>query len=445
MPISVRFVVQSTIGLLAVGLLTLLIIVGMTIWLNERAQFYFLEMAEARNTHTAAIELLGAIQTAEASQRGFLVSGNEIYLAPYDTAKVEAARRLEALRRPLERREETTVMMRRLDTLTAAKFGEMDRTIALRRDGRDEEALAAFRTNRGKALTDEVNLFVSGIVSRVEDQITTGGEEQRGNTALLRWVSIVGAIVIVLVVGGVVITVGRYTREIRQARDEVRALNAGLETRVERRTADLAEARDRAEVLLAEVNHRVANSLSLVASLIRLHANAVRDPAAKAALAETNSRILAVSLIHKRLYSSGDVRFVALDEYLSGLLEHLETSMHAGGLGASLIHDLDPLKLRTDASINLGVIVAEWVTNAFKYAYPDRSGQVRVRLKRLSADRAELIVEDDGVGRGSGAAKGTGLGSRLATAIARNMRGDIEYRERNPGTAARLTFPLPTG
>ena len=87
MSISGRFVVQSTIALLAVGFLTLLGIVAMTIWLGERSRVYFNEVIEARDTRSAAVELRNAVQTAESSQRGFIVTGNEIYLAPYDSAK----------------------------------------------------------------------------------------------------------------------------------------------------------------------------------------------------------------------------------------------------------------------------------------------------------------------------------------------------------------------
>ena len=445
MPITSRFVVRSTFGLLAVGLLTLLGIVGMTIWLGQRAQVHFTDAIETRDTRGSAVELRSALQTAESSQRGFLVSGNEIYLAPYDSAKALAERQLDTLQRALAPYGEAEVMLRRLTTVIGDKFSEMDQTIAWKSDRRDAEALALFRTNLGKALMDEANVFLSGIIRGADERLTAGVDEQRANAAMLRWVSIVGGLVIVLVVGGVTVTVLRYAHEIAQARDEVRILNASLEERVKQRTADLAQARDRAEVLLVEVNHRVANSLSLVASLVQLQANAVSDRAAKDALGETHARIFAISLIHKRLYSSGDVRFVALDEYLLSLLDHLETSMRAEGHGASLRYDLEPLEMPTDASINLGVVVAEWVTNAFKYAYPDRRGEVRVRLKRLPDSRAELVVEDDGIGRNDeGLVKGTGLGTRLVNGIAAAMAAEIQYLGRRPGTVARLIFPLPS-
>ena len=444
MPISGRLVVTSTILLLGVGLLTLVGIVGTTVWLGERARVYFALVTDARIMRASAVELRSALQTAESSQRGYLLSGNEIYLAPYDSAKVQAERHLETLKKALATDVEAGPMMRRLAELVAEKIKEMDDTVALKSNLRDAEAMSLLRTNRGKALMDEANVFLSGIVRTAEERLAEGVAEQQENAAMLRWVSIIGGLVIILVVAGVTFMMLRYAREIVQARDEVRLLASSLEDRVARRTKDLALARDRAEVLLAEVNHRVANSLTLVASLVRLQANALTDKAARAALDETQARILAISLVHKRLYSSGDVRFVELNEYLASLVEHLETSMRAEGHGGiSLRHELEPMQLRTDASVNLGVIVAEWVTNAFKYAYPEGTGEVRIRLTCRPDGRGELVVEDDGVGRTEGGpAKGTGIGTRVVQGIARNMYAEVRYLTRQPGMAAQLIFPL---
>ncbi len=444
MPISSRFVVNSTIFLLAIGFMALIGIVGMTIWLGENAQRYADETNRSRDLRVSAVELRSAVQSAESSQRGFLVSGNEIYLAPYASAKAEALAQLARLKTQLTDAPSAGPMMQRLSDLVAEKFSEMDRTIALKGDMQDAEALGIFRSNRGKALMDEANVFLSSIIRNTDERLTGGLAEQKRNATWLRWVSIAGGLVIIAVVGGVTATILRYASEIETARDQVQELNATLEQRVKNRTADLMQARDKAEVLLAEVNHRVANSLSLVSSLVRLQSNAVKDQVAKQALNETQARIDAISSIHKRLYSSGDTKFVDLDEYLSSLLKNVEAAMHDEGHGASLRYELEPLKLKTDSSVNLGVIVTEWVTNAFKYAYPDRTGEVRVRLKRLGEDRAELVVEDDGVGRkAEEAPRGSGLGTRIVSAMARTIGAEVSYVARHPGTGARLAFPSP--
>jgi two-component sensor histidine kinase len=235
----------------------------------------------------------------------------------------------------------------------------------------------------------------------------------------------------------------KYAREVAQARDELQSLNATLEHRVEERTRDLVAARDKAEVLVAEVNHRVANSLSMVAALVQMQSNAMTDMVAKAALRETRARIDAIASVHQRLYTSGDARVVALDEYLTSLLKSVETSMRNEGHGASLDYKIESLSLKTDSAVHLGIIITEWVTNAFKYAYPDRAGEVRVRLKRLTEDQGELLVEDDGIGRKEDSPiHGSGLGTRIVSAMSRTIGGKVEYLVRDPGTSARLEFPL---
>lgn len=443
MPISSGFVVRATTAFLIVGFLALFAIVGMTVWLGARSQAFFDSAGNERETRVMAVELRDALRTAEGSQRGYLLTDNEIYLAPYDTAKALAERQLGSLSERMAGNDQAVPLLRRLAIVVKDKIDEMDQTIALKKERRDDEALGMIRGNRGKALMDEANVFLYGLILAADERLAAGGIEQQRNAAWLRWVSIIAAFVIIIVVGGVTYTVLLYARETAAARDEVRLMNASLEDRVERRTADLALARERAEALLAEVNHRVANSLQLVASLVKLQSNAVKDPAAKDALAETQGRIYAVSRVHKSLYNSGDVRFVALDEYARGILEHLETSMRAEGHTASLRHEIEPIKLPTDASVNLGVVLTEWVTNAFKYAYPDHPGEIRVRLARRGDGKAELVVEDDGVGRSDAApAQGTGVGTRIVNVMASTLQGQIDYLPRQPGTAARLVFPL---
>ncbi len=442
MPITARFVIRTASAFLTVGFAALLLIVGMTIWLSNRAADFTAAMAAESTLRTAASELRDALRTAEASQRGYLLTGNEIYLAPYDTAKTLAQRRLKAVQEALAAENDRAPMLARLSAIVSEKFAETDRTIAAKNAGQDEEANSIIRTNRGKALMDEANVFLSGIILISDERLSQSGLEQRENAARLRTVSIISGVIIILVIAGVAITVVRYAREIAQARDEVRAANVGLEERVQTRTADLARARERAEMLLAEVNHRVANSLQLVAALVKLQSNAVKEKATKDALAETQGRITAISMVHKKLYTSGDVKSVSLDDYLRGLLEHLESAMRAEGHTAALRVVLEPVTLTTDSSVSVGVVVTEWVTNAFKYAYPDGRGEIRVRLARAADGQTELCVEDDGIGRGAEpASKGTGLGSRIVNIMAMDLGARIAYDNRQPGTAACLILP----
>lgn len=449
MPISTRQFIGSTLALLAIGFVALCAILGTNIWLGERARIYSGQVLAARDVKAIAVDLRTALQTAESSQRGYLYTNNEIYLAPYDLAKDRANKAVRDLPLLLESYAGMGAAVMRLNSTIAEKLKEMDQLIQFKQNRDDAAALALVRTNRGKLLMDEVNLFINGIVLAADNRLAELVEEQTENALLLRVVSIVGGLVILAAALIAIITIVRYTRELNLARTSLVTANDRLEHRVAARTAELAiannemrQARDRARTLLAEVNHRVANSLMLVGSLIGLQSRALQDASAKAALEEAHARVQAIAMAHRRLYDDGDVREVALDKYLAELLEQFRTAAGAAD-GISLKYELEPLKLKTDASINLGVIVSEWVMNAFKYAYPNKAGEVRVILTSDKQSHATLSVEDDGVGRDDQAKpKGTGVGTRIVSAMAASMGAAIEYGARSPGTSARLSFPL---
>lgn len=430
-----------TAVLLAAGFLTLLAIVGATFWLGQRAQQYALDVIQVREVRVSAVELRNALLTAESGQRGYLFSNNEIYLAPFDSATAAARREAGELQTTVARYPQLQPLTGQLESLVEAKINEMQETVALKRSGADQQALDLFLSNRGKALMDQANVFVTGLIEASDTLLIEGVREQVENAEWMKWASIAGGLMIVLVVAGAINAFFQTTREIAAARDEVRGLNETLEGRVVERTSALKAALDRSELLLSEVNHRVANSLAMVGSLVRLQARTSKDKSVTEALSETQGRIAAIAAVHRRLYESGDVGLVALDEYLSGLLESLAATMRAEGHGGALTWELEQATLNTDASINVGVVVTELVTNAYKYAYPEGSGDIRVRMRQAPASRIEIVVEDDGVGRGGGTVRGTGLGTRIITSMAANLGTEVHYLDRKPGTAASLSVP----
>ncbi|MDB5527689.1 MAG: two-component system sensor histidine kinase/response regulator [Devosia sp.] len=203
---------------------------------------------------------------------------------------------------------------------------------------------------------------------------------------------------------------------------------------------EMREARERAEMLLGEVNHRVANSLAMVAALVGLQANALQSSEAKNALAETQARISAIAGVHRHLYTSDDVRTVEIGDYLRSLAGELDASMKAAGHHALINVEAVSFPLATEKAASVGVIVTELVTNAMKYAYRDQQGEVRIRLVRIG-ESVELRVEDDGIGwDGTGTPQGTGLGSRIVKAMAHSLGATVSYGG-GAGTSVSLQFP----
>lgn len=217
-------------------------------------------------------------------------------------------------------------------------------------------------------------------------------------------------------------------------------------TRLERAKAaaeaELRASNARLEAMLSEVNHRVANSLQLVSAMIGLQKGVMTDERAREALEDTQRRIRAIAQVHRRLYTANDVEQVDLRDYLGALIEELGESWSSDAMPRTLTLMAEPIRVKTDRAVSIGVIVTELVTNACKYAYPDGAGEVRIRVAREDA-QCLLVVEDDGCGMAADEApKGTGLGTKLIRAMAQSLQTAVEYDPAHRGVRAMLRVPV---
>jgi two-component sensor histidine kinase len=193
------------------------------------------------------------------------------------------------------------------------------------------------------------------------------------------------------------------------------------------------------ELLLREVNHRVGNSLQIIASLLHLQANSSTQEDVKAALTNAMGRVAAVAQVHRRLYTSQDLKSVLLNQYLDALLDDLRRSAE-GNRMSRLTLKAEPIEIDPDRAVAIGIIANELVMNAVKYAYPDGAGPIHVDLRAEGGDLV-LSISDDGVGtNGKIDPRSTGMGQRIVSAMAAKLEATVERDPNHAGTRILLRF-----
>ena len=159
----------------------------------------------------------------------------------------------------------------------------------------------------------------------------------------------------------------------------------------------------------------------------------------KAALTNAMGRVAAVAQVHRRLYTSHDLKSVLLNQYLEALLEDLRRSAE-GNKMSRLTLKAEPIEIDPDRAVAIGIIVNELVMNAVKYAYPDGAGPIHVELK-AEGDDLVLSIADDGVGLNVKAdPRSTGMGQRIVTAMAAKLEASVERDPAHTGTRIVLRF-----
>jgi two-component sensor histidine kinase len=224
---------------------------------------------------------------------------------------------------------------------------------------------------------------------------------------------------------------------LRQARLQKARDEAEAEVRASRdRFAALAAER---EMLLREVNHRVGNSLQIIASLLHLQANSSNQEDVKAALTNAMGRVAAVAQVHRRLYTSHDLKSVLLNQYLDALLDDLRRSAEGNRMSRLTLKSV-PVEIDPDRAVAVGIVVNELVMNAVKYAYPDCAGPIHVDLK-VEGDDIVLAIADDGVGlNATSDPRSTGMGQRIVSAMATKLEADVTPDPNHAGTRIVVRF-----
>ena len=192
-------------------------------------------------------------------------------------------------------------------------------------------------------------------------------------------------------------------------------------------------------VLLQEVQHRVANSLQIIASVLMQSARRVQSDEARGYLRDAHNRVMSIAAVQRHLSTSSHSE-VALRPYLIQLCQSLGASMIQDHDQLSIDVDVDDTVVGANASVSLGLIITELVINALKHAFPQhRAGSILVHYKSDGADW-RLTVEDNGVGMQTGGAPPkAGLGTGIVAALASHLLAEIAVSDATPGTAVSIT------
>jgi two-component sensor histidine kinase len=215
---------------------------------------------------------------------------------------------------------------------------------------------------------------------------------------------------------------------------------------------DVSELRRREHELLTkdatirEIHHRVKNNLQTVAALLRLQARRVPDEAARGALEEAVRRVGTIALVHETL-SQGFDESVNFDEIaVRGLRAVVEVAMREHRVESTFSGSFG--RMRAEDATALAMIISELVQNAVEHGLAHRDGRVDVAVTRETVDDGEeqltVVITDDGVGLPAGFRPVlAGLGTRIVTSLAADMRGRIRWENASPhGTRVEFVAKL---
>lgn len=194
------------------------------------------------------------------------------------------------------------------------------------------------------------------------------------------------------------------------------------------------------KVLLREIHHRVKNNMQIISSLLNLQLNYVTEEKSANLLKESQGRIKSMAMVHEKLYQSPSLTKIDLKDYVEALVSNIFFSYGINTNNIKRVVDVENIEIGIDTAIPCGLIINEIVTNSVKHAFPNKTGEVIVKINSYQDD-IHLIMSDNGIGvpKDLDYEKTDSLGLKLVKSLVDQIDGHMTI-ESNNGTTTKICF-----
>jgi signal transduction histidine kinase len=467
------------------GFLVLLAVAAATIWIGLSSRNYNLLVAHTLKVRSSAYLLLTLVQDAETGQRGYLLTNDRSYLAPYHEGADNAVPALDDLERLTRDNPTETTTLANLRTLVLAKLAELDRTVALNQSGDVAGALEIVKNNSGNHYMSDIRLRIGDVQDEETRMVGAENAKTRAYGALLGWFSL-GGIILVIVLGALtIIATRRNVQELQAAQEATRQTNDNLEGIVEARIADLQAANEEIQRFAYIVSHDLraplVNVMGFTSELeaVRLdildflNEVQVRAPdlvtADRRAAVETDlpealgfirsSTSKMDRLINAILKLSREGRRVLTPQTIDLrelVVAQRESLSHQLAEGEAELTVQDDLPTLVSDRLAIEQIFGNLIENGTKYLFPGRPGRIEVTGKKIGTFvRYEIADNGRGIDKkdferifelfrrsGEQDKPGEGIGLAHVRNLTRRLGGNIAVTsELGKGSTFTITLP----
>lgn len=477
--------VRSSLLMMIAGVSLLLAIVASALVLMNNTRQSFNVLVNERDVRSAASDLFSLLQDAESGQRGYLLTGDASFLAPYQDATKQVPPAIDRLLDLTANGANYRALTAPIKDQVHAKLNELASTIKLVEQDKKPEAMEIVRNGFGQNLMDKLRKQLQLIIDLSDTNIQYNIDQQVSGAAQLKWIMIGAAVAIIVVMSISIYIIMQYIKSINAARAEMQMFNTALEMRVAERTEELVRANQEVQRFAYIVTHdlraplvnimgfttELENALTMMrnyvladgaplndAEILEARTAAAEDvPEALAFIRSSTSKmdglinaILKISRDGSRQLKPEKLDIKAIAENSVDSLKHLiDAADGQVQVAAQSVHVVSD-------RLSLEQIFTNLLDNAIKYRAPERALMITITVKRVGKF-IEAVVEDNGRGiseadferifelfRRAGQQNQTGDGIGLAhvRSLARNLGGDIFVQsEIGKGSAFTLRVP----